>query len=104
MRTVSLFGGINNAVFPTREDVESLKVGDLAPDYAGRMLPVVSIYGCGENRNGRAFVCYYVAHGDNGGTVSDGLTEGAIHRDINITRANSAQIDAEERKLRLLFS
>jgi hypothetical protein len=28
---------------PTRQQVADLKVGDLAPDWAGRMMPVVEI-------------------------------------------------------------
>jgi len=101
MRTVSVFGGINNGVFPSREDIESLCVGELAPDYAGRMREIVSIHGRGDDVKGRAFVCYYVKHGDNGGAVSNSLRENTLHRTISFTRvAMSAEIDAVEEQFR----
>ena len=98
MRTTSI-KGINNVFYPSREDVLNLKVGDLAPDYAGRMRKVVEIYGRGMNPKGQAFVCYYVTHGegDTRSRVSDSLVEDRLHRDINLTRANtSADLDRAE--------
>jgi hypothetical protein len=63
---------------PTREDVQSLKVGDLAPDCFGKMSPVVRIYATGEDLHGRAYVLYYVAFGEAGGAISGAMTEDEI--------------------------
>ena len=99
MRTVSLFGQINNGIFPMREYVENLTVGSLAPDYAGRLCKVVEVFGWGHTAEGLAYVCYYVEHG--GGRISDSLVENTLHRNMNLTRcASSTEIDRAERILR----
>jgi hypothetical protein len=86
MRTVSLFGGVNNAVFPTREDVHSL---------------VVSIFGVGtQDKTGRAYVCYYVKTGETS-SMSNGLVEDTLDRSVALSRlATSHEIDIAEARLR----
>ncbi|MEN6533253.1 MAG: hypothetical protein ABFD89_06290 [Bryobacteraceae bacterium] len=60
---------------PTRADVESLSVGDLAPDVFGRMAPVSEVFARGDDINGRAYACYYTRFGERGG-ISGSIKEG----------------------------
>lgn len=60
---------------PTREDVEALKVGDLAPNCFGGMAIVKEITYRGVNLKGKAYVGYYAAFGDNNGSISGSLIE-----------------------------
>jgi hypothetical protein len=53
-------------MIPSREDIESLKVGDLAPDCFGRMSEITEIFAQKDDITGRAFVCYYTAFGASG--------------------------------------
>ena len=88
-------------LMPTWEQVVNLKVGDLAPDYAGRMLPVVEIYAQSTDCNGRAFVCYYVASPTGNGSSSNSMKEGELHRSVALVAGfDSAQLDAVERQMR----
>lgn len=48
---------------PTREDIISLKVGDMAPDCFNGMRKVVEIFACREDIHGKMFVCYYTEFG-----------------------------------------
>jgi hypothetical protein len=61
---------------PTREDIESLKIGDLAPDCFGNVSKVVTIFAKKEDISGKLFACYYVEFGSNGGTISNSIKEG----------------------------
>lgn len=63
------------ATRPTREDVEALQVGGLAPDVWGRMRAVTEIYARGEDTAGRAYVCYYTAMSATS-SVSGSMKEG----------------------------
>jgi len=49
---------------PTRQWVEGLRIGDMAPDCFGRLRPVVDIFARGDDIQGRAFVCYYTKFSD----------------------------------------
>ena len=98
IRTVSILGGIANAYLPSRENVLGLKVGDRAPDCFGRLSTVTRIFAQVINEKGSAYVCYYVDSGA-GGSISDGMVEDCLHRDLATTRmATSARLDWEERR------
>ena len=85
---------------PTREEVQSLKVGDLAPDAFGRMSEVTEIFGQKDDINGRAFVCYYTRFGSNGGSCSTSMKEGELVRSVAASgRYTSADLIAIERKI-----
>lgn len=87
--------------FPTREEIENLKVGDLAPDYAGRPAPVTEIFGRGVDVDGRAFVCYYTASPTGNGSSSNAMTEDTVLRGTHVTcHYTSAEIDTIELRLR----
>lgn len=86
---------------PTWEQVTNLKVGDLAPDYAGRMMPVVEIFGQGTDVVGRAYVCYYTASPTGNGSSSNSMKEGELLRSM-VTSGyyTSAQLNEIERRMR----
>ena len=72
---------------PTRDDIESLQVGDLAPDCFGKMSPVTSIIYRGVNVKGKAFVGFYTAFGENNSSISGSMTEDETVSTIQITQA-----------------
>jgi len=61
---------------PTREQVESLKVGDLALGCFGESR-VTRIFGAGDDIKGRAYVCFYVENGP-GSEISGSYKEGEL--------------------------
>jgi hypothetical protein len=88
-----------NYMMPTREDVQNLKVGDIAP-YVFGMDIVTSIYALDVDISGRAFVCYYVRQGDNG-TISASMKEGELVRTMRLCNAHtSAELDSIESAMR----
>ena len=72
-------------VKPTREDVQNLKVGDLAPNCFGQFSRVTEIYAQRDNIHGKAFVCFYTEFGSNGSTISGNLVEDEIVPTIPLT-------------------
>jgi hypothetical protein len=99
MRTVEIKNGSGSlsAYFPTRDDVTSLKVGDMAPNCFGRMAQVSEITCQRDDVNGKAFVCFYAIYGSNG-TMSGSLKEDEILRTVNLSNHfRSAEIDAAEK-------
>ena len=85
-------------MIPSREDIESLKVGDVSPDCFGRMSKVTEIFARKDDINGRAFVCYYTAFGASG-SCSHRMKEGDLLRTVATSNAyTSAELDAIERK------
>lgn len=85
---------------PTRAYVETLQVGDFAPDPFGKPARVVSIHGRGEDLNGRAFVCFCTAFGTGSSSISNSLKEGELARSTRITgRHTSRELDAIERQI-----
>jgi len=84
---------------PTREEVESLQVGNLALDAFGRMSEVTEIFGRGNDIKGRAYVCYYTRFGANG-SCSTSMKEGELVRTVATSgRYTSAELDAIERQI-----
>lgn len=86
------------AFVPTRAFIESLQVGDFAPNAFGRVGVVTSIAYRGVDINGAAYVGYYVTNGkDSQGQASCSLKEGQILRSLRLCQLlNSAEIDALE--------
>jgi len=80
MQTVTI-DGVTMAM-PTREDIESLSVGDIAPHSLGEG-PIVEVFAIGNDSCGRAYVCYYAQWGHAGSTISHSLTEGLIDWPVN---------------------
>jgi hypothetical protein len=93
---------MNNEIMliPTREQVEWLKEGDLALNCFGRMVPVVRIAYRGVDINGRAYVGFYTAFGQNG-TLSGSYKEGELVRTVPLcSRYTSHELDVIERRAR----
>lgn len=64
---------------PTKREILDLEIGSLAPDYTGRLKPIVKITAKKQDVNGKWFCCYYVKHGEAGGSVSNSLQEDELH-------------------------
>lgn len=92
--------GTGMLYFPTLDQVESLQVGDVAPDCFGGLSPVVEIFGRGNDIEGRAYVCFYnCVRGTL--TVSNSIKADTICRSVSSSNiATSAQIDSIERAAR----
>ena len=69
---------------PTREDIENLNVGDLAPDCFGEMREVLAISHRGEDVNGKLFVTFYVSRSESS-RISSSLKEDEIKATLPIT-------------------
>jgi hypothetical protein len=63
---------------PTKQEILDLEVGSLAPDYTGKLKPIVKISAKQQDVNGKWFCCYYVKHSENG-SVSGDLKEDELH-------------------------
>lgn len=72
--------------YPTREDVESLQVGDFAPDCFGKMSKVVKITYRGTNVHGKAYVGFYTEFGDNKSSMSGSLVEDEVVSTVPLAR------------------
>jgi hypothetical protein len=84
---------------PTREDIEALKVGDVAP-YAFGQGKVASISCRREDMYGRLYVLYYV-HRSPTSQMSASMKEGEIVRSLAATREHtSAELRDIERAVR----
>lgn len=83
---------------PTRNFVEDLKVGDLAPSTFG-WKAIKEIAYRGDDVNGKAYVGYYVSTGP-GSSISHSLKEGELDRSMAITsRHTSEELNTIERDL-----
>lgn len=95
------------ARMPSKEDVESLKVGDQAPDCFGKMARVTSIYHLGNDISDRRFVCYYAAMNEqdtaeNGCGCSMSMKEDELVRTVALTGIfTSAECDQLETEMQL---
>jgi len=84
---------------PTREQVQSLKVGDFALDCFGKMREVVEVYGRGDDIHGKAYVCFYTEWGLSS-RISNSMKEDEILRTLPVCREyKSAEIDAMEKRM-----
>jgi len=59
----------------TRQQIESLQIGDLLPNCFGEMKPITEIYHKGEDINGKLFACFYQEFGKDA-TMSNSAKEG----------------------------
>jgi len=73
---------------PTRDDVQSLKVGDLALSVFG-WATVVEIFGEGDDINGKAYKCFYVET-SKGLRVSSSYKEDQLCRTMDVTRMHTS--------------
>lgn len=84
---------------PTRDQVNSLKVGDLALDCFGRWSTVVEITCRRDDIHGRRFVCFYTSFGPTS-RISASMKEGELVRTVATTgRYRSVELDAIERRM-----
>lgn len=82
---------------PTRNEIEALKIGDLAPDCFGNWKPVTRIFAKGTDQDGKSYVCYYTKFGSNS-AISNSLKEGRINRTVLLTaKFTSFELDEIER-------
>ncbi len=79
---------------PTRTDIESLQVGDVAMDCFGRPAKVVGISFQGKASDGKAFVHYYTASTSGNGQISMSMKEDELVRHVGTSKYfNSYQLD-----------
>lgn len=64
---------------PTREWIDSLKPGDLAPNVYGDLAPITTISAVGDDVQGRRYVCLYTRLSDTS-RISGSFKEGELHR------------------------
>lgn len=84
--------------FPTREAIETLRVGDQAIDAWGHMAEVTRISCRREDLEGRLFVCYYTK--TDIGSMSMSRKQDRVTRTVALSNVHtSAQIDALEQGL-----
>lgn len=81
---------------PTTEWIETLQVGDLAPDVFGNISPIIQIYAQGHDIHGKAYVCYYVSHGDDGGMISHSLKADEIDMSLPMCAKFKTRYDVPE--------
>jgi hypothetical protein len=83
---------------PTWSEIESLAVGDLAPNAFGRMAEVVAITTKREDNNGNLFVCYTTRQSPTS-TMTMSMKEGELIRHAGL-RHTSAELGAIESAMR----
>ena len=87
------------AFVPTREYVQDLVVGQDVLDAFGDLRPVDHIFARGVAIDGRAYVCFYTKHGDNG-MLSQSFKEDELVRTLHLCcRFSSAELDKLERDM-----
>jgi len=89
---------MNNEIMliPTREQIEALKVDDLALDCFGRWSRVARISRRGVDAKGRAYVIFYTDLGRYS-WISGDYTEGVLVRTLPLSRKyTSAELDRIE--------
>lgn len=79
----------NIIVKPTRQDVETLQMGDFALDCFGKWSRVESIFHRGEDIHGKLFVCFRVDFGNDGSTITASAKEDEFVATVPLTREYS---------------
>lgn len=74
---------------PTREWIENLQTGDMAPNAFGNLRNVTDVRYRGVDVNGRAYVGVIVEFGDDG-RISASFKEDELHRSISIGRDHTS--------------
>jgi hypothetical protein len=89
--------GVFVVLHGNRQDVDLVEVGATAMSPFGRPAMVTKVYARGVDVNGKAYVCFYVEHGENGGAISNSLKEGELVRTVQLSfRHDSATLDRIE--------
>lgn len=89
----TIFTGKCTAFRPTTNEIEMLRVGDMAPDAFGGVSQVVDITYRGIDVHGRAYVGYYVRFSDTS-KMSGSMKAGEVVRSVQVCRFHtSAEID-----------
>jgi hypothetical protein len=87
-------------LIPTREQVQSLKVGDLALSYWGTWVQVTRIFGQGDDTKGHAYVCFVTESGPTSGSTNS-YKEGELVRTAALCQKYSdAELDGMEARAR----
>lgn len=87
-------------LIPTRSQVESLHVGDMAINPFGKMAEVTEVFARGVDVKGRAYICYYTRTGTETGSMSNSMTEGELVRTVPLTfKYTSVELDRIERAM-----
>ena len=91
-------GGSLDLYFPTRADIEGLKVGDVVPDCFGKPREVLAIHCRQEDEKGKLFVHYSTTLGeDRTCSVSNSAKEDRLERSVRASDLfTSAELDALE--------
>ena len=87
----------NTSRIPSRNDINALKVGDLAPNAFGSMAEVVEITCRRDDIEGKRFVLYYTRTSPTS-QMSMSMKEGRLIRHAGLRRT-SAELDAIERSM-----
>lgn len=69
------FNIMQNGTVLTREMIENIKVGDILPNYFGKMKPITEIHHRGNDANGKLYVYFYQKFLEDS-TMSNTLKEG----------------------------
>ena len=86
-----------SAYFPSRKDIQSLEVGDLAPNAFGKLARVVAITTRREDVSGKLFACYTVEGGERS-TITNLMKENEVIRTMNLhSHFKSVEIDTAQR-------
>lgn len=84
---------------PTRQEVESLAIGDQALNCFGRYARVVEIFGRGNDVTGKAYVCFHTEFGPNS-TMSASYKEAELVRHVGTShKYTSHQLDRIEAEM-----
>jgi len=75
---------------PPRAEIETLKVGGLAPDCFGNWRRVTKIYSRGDDVKGKAYVCYYTEFGPTS-SISNSLKECEMNRTVALSARYSGR-------------
>lgn len=87
-----------NFYIPTKQQIQSYQVGDLAPNCFGEGR-ITEIYAKQQNVQGKWFICYYTQLRE-GSTISHSLTEDKLDRTLALSKNyTSHQLDDIERQL-----
>lgn len=70
---------------PTNEEIEALREGDYAIDPYGKWSRITRIFGRGQGRDGKSYICYYTQHIGGPAEISHSMVAGRIvlHLGIN---------------------
>ncbi len=85
---------------PTRLDIESLSVGDMAMDCFGKVSQVSQITHRGITLSGKAFILYYTASPTGNGQISMSMKEDELVRHVGTSaKFTSRQLDDIEKDM-----